>query len=235
MVVLGYDDTLQVTIDDMAHHTAAVARARPDAVDRRRPAVDELPRDPRGHGAQRRHADPGRRAGRQARGRPQARRRSSSASSTPRSRSWATSASPRSPSTPWAASRSRARPLEAARALVDDAKALADPPACSSSCSRACPTSWPTWSPSAIDVPTIGIGAGAATATARCSCSTTSSASRTASPRSSCAATPQLGADAVEALRAYAADVRAGRFPNDDESYHVKSEVAETLSLYGAS
>jgi 3-methyl-2-oxobutanoate hydroxymethyltransferase len=29
MVVLGYDDTLQVTIDDMAHHTAAVARARP--------------------------------------------------------------------------------------------------------------------------------------------------------------------------------------------------------------
>ncbi len=32
MVVLGYDDTLQVTIDDMAHHVGAVARARPDAV-----------------------------------------------------------------------------------------------------------------------------------------------------------------------------------------------------------
>src|SRR3954468_7282700 len=29
MVVLGYEDTLSVTIDDMAHHTAAVARARP--------------------------------------------------------------------------------------------------------------------------------------------------------------------------------------------------------------
>ena len=29
MVVLGYDDTLQVTIDDMAHHVAAVSRARP--------------------------------------------------------------------------------------------------------------------------------------------------------------------------------------------------------------
>jgi 3-methyl-2-oxobutanoate hydroxymethyltransferase len=28
-VVLGYEDTLQVTIDDMAHHVAAVARARP--------------------------------------------------------------------------------------------------------------------------------------------------------------------------------------------------------------
>lgn len=30
MVVLGYDDTLQVNIDDMCHHTAAVARAKPD-------------------------------------------------------------------------------------------------------------------------------------------------------------------------------------------------------------
>jgi 3-methyl-2-oxobutanoate hydroxymethyltransferase len=32
MVVLGYDDTLQVTVDDMAHHTAAVARAKPAAL-----------------------------------------------------------------------------------------------------------------------------------------------------------------------------------------------------------
>src|SRR3954447_24531742 len=32
MVVLGYDDTLHVTIDDMAHHTAAVARTKPRAL-----------------------------------------------------------------------------------------------------------------------------------------------------------------------------------------------------------
>ena len=32
MVVLGYDDTLQVTIDDMAHHVGAVARAKPGAL-----------------------------------------------------------------------------------------------------------------------------------------------------------------------------------------------------------
>lgn len=32
MVVLGYDDTLQVTVDDMAYHIGAVARANPDAV-----------------------------------------------------------------------------------------------------------------------------------------------------------------------------------------------------------
>jgi len=32
MVVLGYDNTLQVTVDDMAYHVAAVARAKPQAV-----------------------------------------------------------------------------------------------------------------------------------------------------------------------------------------------------------
>src|SRR5437660_11282227 len=32
MVVLGYDDTLQVTVEDMAHHVAAVARAKPRAL-----------------------------------------------------------------------------------------------------------------------------------------------------------------------------------------------------------
>src|ERR1700730_5249851 len=32
MVVLGYEDTLQVTVDDMAHHTAAVARTRPHSL-----------------------------------------------------------------------------------------------------------------------------------------------------------------------------------------------------------
>jgi 3-methyl-2-oxobutanoate hydroxymethyltransferase len=37
-VVLGYEDTLQVTVDDMAHHVAAVARARPGAL-----VVGDLP------------------------------------------------------------------------------------------------------------------------------------------------------------------------------------------------
>ena len=44
MVVLGYDDTLQVTIDDMAHHVGAVARTQAARARRRRPAVAELPR-----------------------------------------------------------------------------------------------------------------------------------------------------------------------------------------------
>jgi 3-methyl-2-oxobutanoate hydroxymethyltransferase len=32
MVVLGYDDTLQVRTEDMAHHVGAVARTRPGAL-----------------------------------------------------------------------------------------------------------------------------------------------------------------------------------------------------------
>ena len=38
MVVLGYDDTLQVTVADMAHHVGAVARTKPRAL-----VVGDLP------------------------------------------------------------------------------------------------------------------------------------------------------------------------------------------------
>ena len=38
-----------------------------------------------------------------------------------------------------------------------------------------------------------------------------------------------LKADAVVAVAAYAADVRAGRFPSHDESYHLAEEVSRTL------
>ena len=43
-----------------------------------------------------------------------------------------------------------------------------------------------------------------------------------------------LKRDAVEAMAAYADDVRAHRFPSDEESYHLSGDVAEALGLYGA-
>ncbi|HET9443015.1 MAG TPA: 3-methyl-2-oxobutanoate hydroxymethyltransferase, partial [Acidimicrobiales bacterium] len=41
-----------------------------------------------------------------------------------------------------------------------------------------------------------------------------------------------LGDDAVAAVAAYAGDVRAGRFPADEESYHLSDEAAQILGLY---
>ena len=42
-VVLGQEDTLHVGIEDLAHHVAAVARARPRALLDRRHALAHLP------------------------------------------------------------------------------------------------------------------------------------------------------------------------------------------------
>ena len=86
MVVLGYEDTLQVTVEDMAHHVAAVARARPHAL-----VVADLPwmsyhlsvEDAVRNAAALVRAGG---AGREARGRPQAASPWSRPSSTPRSR-----------------------------------------------------------------------------------------------------------------------------------------------------
>ena len=42
-----------------------------------------------------------------------------------------------------------------------------------------------------------------------------------------------LKADAVDAIAAFAADVRAGRFPDADESYHLSDEVRRSLGQGG--
>ena len=43
-----------------------------------------------------------------------------------------------------------------------------------------------------------------------------------------------LEADGVAAVATFASDVREGRFPNDDESYHLSDDVADVLGLYAA-
>jgi 3-methyl-2-oxobutanoate hydroxymethyltransferase len=43
-----------------------------------------------------------------------------------------------------------------------------------------------------------------------------------------------LKADATNAVAHFAADVRSGRFPSSDETYHLADDVAEALGLYGA-
>ena len=160
MVVLGYDDTLQVTVDDMAHHTAAVARAKPAPLDRRRPAVDELPRVGRGHGAQRRRARSG-----------PARRRVKLEGGRKRLPMIEAIVDAEIPVmghlglTPQSVHamggfKVQGRSSDAALALVRRRQGARPTPAASPSCSRACPTRWPAWSPTPSTCPTIGIGAG---------------------------------------------------------------------------
>ena len=43
-----------------------------------------------------------------------------------------------------------------------------------------------------------------------------------------------LEADGVAAVATFASDVREGRFPDDDESYHLSDDVADVLGLYAA-
>src|SRR5205807_4829745 len=42
-----------------------------------------------------------------------------------------------------------------------------------------------------------------------------------------------LKTDSTAAVARYAEDVRAGRFPSSDETYHVADDVAEALGLFG--
>ncbi len=43
-----------------------------------------------------------------------------------------------------------------------------------------------------------------------------------------------LRSASVEAIAAYAADVRTGAFPSADESYHLTADQAEAMALYGS-
>ena len=43
-----------------------------------------------------------------------------------------------------------------------------------------------------------------------------------------------LHATSTAALAAYADDVRTGRFPSSDETYHAADAVTDALGLYGA-
>ena len=43
-----------------------------------------------------------------------------------------------------------------------------------------------------------------------------------------------LKSDATAAVARYAEDVRAGRFPSSDETYHAADSVADAIDLYAA-
>jgi 3-methyl-2-oxobutanoate hydroxymethyltransferase len=230
MVVLGYEDTLQVTVEDLAHHTAAVARAKPSAL-----IVGDLPwlSYHVSVGETVRNAAALIRAGAQCVKLEGGRKR------VPMIEALVDAEIPvmghlgLTPQSMHAMGgfKVQARESEAALQLVADAKALQHA-GCFAIVLEGVPDEVAGMVTDALDIPTIGIGAGA-----RCDGQVLVfhdllGIEDRVSPKF-VRRYASLKDDAVTAMSAFAADVRTGAFPSAAESYHLTAEQSEALSLYG--
>ena len=231
MVVLGYDDTLSVTVDDLAHHTAAVARAKPSAL-----VVSDLPWLSYHVSVE----DTVRNAAALVRAGATAVKLEGGAKRVPMIEAIVDAEIPvmghlgLTPQSVHAMGgfKVQGKQSSAALALLHDAKAL-QAAGCFSIVLEGVPDEVARMITEALDVPTIGIGAGR-----HCDGQvlvfhdvlgiedriTPKFVRRYAS----------LKADAVAALEVFAADVRSGAFPSDAESYHLAADEADALGLYGS-
>ena len=231
MVVLGYDDTLSVTVDDMAHHVAAVARAKPRSL-----IVGDLP-------WMSYHVSPEetvRNAAALIRRGAQAVKLEGGAKRVPMIDAIVDAEIPvmghigLTPQSVHAMGgfKVQGRKSEAALRLVDDAKALQHA-GCFSIVLEGVPDAVAAMVTDALDIPTIGIGAGP-----RCDGQVlvfhdVLGIEDRVAPKF-VRRYASLKDDAVTALAAFADDVRTGRFPNDAESYHLAADEADALGLYGS-
>ncbi|HXY93142.1 MAG TPA: 3-methyl-2-oxobutanoate hydroxymethyltransferase [Acidimicrobiia bacterium] len=231
MVVLGYEDTLHVTIDDMTHHIAAVARARPGAL-----VVGDLPWMSY-HVAREetvRNAAALVRAGAGAVKLEGGRKRLDAVHAildaeipvmghvglTPQSihafGGW----------------RVQGRTLDAAREIVDDATALAEA-GCFAVVLECVPDAVARLVTDSIPVPTIGIGAGRHCDGQVLVYHDLLGLQDWLRPKF-VRRYANLHADSVAAVAQFASDVRDGTFPSSNETYHAADDVAETLRLTDA-
>jgi 3-methyl-2-oxobutanoate hydroxymethyltransferase len=231
MVVLGYDDTLQVTVDDMAHHTAAVARAKPRAL-----IVGDLPWmsyhvsvDETVHNAAALV-----RAGAQSVKLEGGRKRLPMIEAIVDAEIPVMGHLGLTPQSVHAMGgfKVQGREHDAALALVDDAKALQHA-GCFAVVLEGVPDEVARLVTDALDIPTIGIGAGPHCDGQVLVFHDLLGIEDRIAPKF-VRRYGSLKADAVAAMRAYGDDVRARRFPSEDETYHLTSEVSESLGLYGS-
>jgi 3-methyl-2-oxobutanoate hydroxymethyltransferase len=231
MVVLGYDDTLSVTTEDMAHHTAAVARAKPAPL-----IVADLPWMSYHVSVE----DTVRNAAVLVRAGAQAVKLEGGRKRVPMIEALVDAEIPvmghigLTPQSVHAMGgfKVQGREQSAALALVDDAKALAHA-GCFAIVLEGMPDEVARMVTDAVDVPTIGIGAGSACDGQVLVFHDVLGIEDRIAPKF-VRRYASLKSDAVEALQAYAADVRSGRFPGPDESYHLSAATAEALGLYGS-
>lgn len=230
MVVLGYDDTLSVTVDDMAHHTSAVARAKPSAL-----VVADLPWLSYHVSVE----DTVRNAASLIRAGAEAVKLEGGRKRLPMVEALVGAEIPvmghigLTPQSLHAMGgfKVQGREHAAALALVDDAKALAHA-GCFAIVLEGIPDEVARMVTDAVDVPTIGIGAGRHCDGQVLVFHDVLGIEDRVAPKF-VRRYASLKHDAVAALSAFAADVRSGAFPATEESYHLPSATAETLGLYG--
>jgi 3-methyl-2-oxobutanoate hydroxymethyltransferase len=231
MVVLGYDDTLHVTIDDMVHHTAAVGRTKPRAL-----LVADLPwmsfhvtPQETVHNAARLV-----RAGAAAVKLEGGRKRLDMVHAILDAEIPVMGHVGLTPQSVLALGgfKVQGKTLDAARAIVDDAVALADA-GCFAVVLECVPDAVARLVTDAIAVPTIGIGAGRHCDGQVLVFHDLLSLDGGVAPKF-VRRYADLGADSTRALERFAADVRAGTFPSSEETYHAADEVAEAIGLYGS-
>jgi len=231
MVVLGYDDTLQVTVDDMAHHVAAVARPRPRPL-----IVGDLPWMSYHVSVE----DTVRNAARLVKAGAQSVKLEGGRKRLPMVEAIVGAEIPvmghigLTPQSVHAMGgfKVQGKEASAALALVDDAKAL-EAAGCFSVVLEGVPDQVARMVTDAISIPTIGIGAGPHCDGQVLVFHDVLGLEDRIIPKF-VRRYASLKADGTAALAAFADDVRTRRFPSDEESYHLSGEVAETLSLYGS-
>ena len=237
MVVLGYEDTLQVTIDDMAHHTAAVARVQPSAL-----VVADMPWMSYHVSVE----DTVRNAAQLIRAGASTVKLEGGRKRVPMIEAIVDAEIPvmghigLTPQSVHAMGgfKVQGKELDAARALLEDAEALVEA-GVFSIVLEGVPDVVAKHITDAIPVPTIGIGAGRHCDGQVLVFHDVLGLQDGIRPKF-VRRYASLKADGTEAIAAFAADVRSGAFPSEEETYHLPAATAaaleptEVVGLYGS-
>ena len=231
MVVLGYEDTLQVTVDDIAHHTAAVARTKPSAL-----VVADLPWLSYHITVE----ETVNNAAKLIRAGAHAVKLEGGRSRIPMIEALLSAEIPvmgHLGLTPQSVNamggfKVQARDTKGALDLVSAAKAL-EHAGCFSIVLEGVPFQVASMVTSSIDIPTIGIGAGSDCDGQVLVLHDLLGFEKRIIPKF-VRSYAQFHLDGVSALREFVTDVKSGSFPSESESYCLSSETSEELGLYGA-
>ncbi len=231
MVVLGHEDTLQVTTDEMAHHVAAVARAKPRAL-----VIGDLPWLSYHVSREEtvRNAAALVRAGAAAVKLEGGRKRLEAVNAILDTEIPVMGHLGLTPQSIHAVGgfKVQGKQLDAAQAIVDDAVALAEA-GCFAIVLECVPDAVARLVTDAVPVPTIGIGAGRHCDGQVLVYHDLLGFEDRLAPKF-VRRYAALKADATAAVECFADDVRSGRFPASEETYHLADDVADALGLHGA-